>query len=48
MLYEVITGRRGIPFYAIFGPMVPEGRALPELLSADELRDALISAKESE
>ncbi len=41
-------GRRGIPFYAIFGPMVPEGRALPELLSADELRDALISAKESE
>ena len=34
-------GRYGIPFNAVYGPAVPEGRALPELLTPDEVATAL-------
>lgn len=34
-------GRYGIPFNAVYGPAVPEGRALPELLTPDAVAAAL-------
>ena len=34
-------GRYGIPFNAVYGPALPEGRALPELLTPDEVAAAL-------
>ncbi|TVR83243.1 MAG: hypothetical protein EA405_05140 [Rhodospirillales bacterium] len=34
-------GRYGIPFDAVFGPAVPDGEALPELLTVETVRDAL-------
>jgi suppressor for copper-sensitivity B len=34
-------GRYGIPFNAVYGPAVPEGRALPELLTPDTVASAL-------
>jgi suppressor for copper-sensitivity B len=34
-------GRYGIPFNAVYGPAVPHGRALPELLTPDEVASAL-------
>lgn len=37
-------GRFGIPFNAVYGPGAPEGIALPELLSAEAVLDALDKA----
>jgi suppressor for copper-sensitivity B len=37
-------GRYGIPFNAVYGPGAPAGLALPEILTADEVRDALLRA----
>ena len=34
-------GRYGIPFDAVYGPAMPDGEALPELLSVDSVIDAL-------
>jgi suppressor for copper-sensitivity B len=34
-------GRFGIPFNAVYGPALPRGRALPELLTPDEVVSAL-------
>ena len=34
-------GRYGIPFDAVYGPAMPDGEALPELLSVDSVMDAL-------
>jgi len=34
-------GRYGIPFDAVYGPGLPQGEALPELLSDDSVLDAL-------
>ncbi|MEE8189505.1 MAG: thioredoxin family protein, partial [Kiloniellales bacterium] len=34
-------GRYGIPFDAVYGPAMPDGQALPELLSADSVIEAL-------
>ncbi len=34
-------GRYGIPFYAVYGPGAPEGRALPEIVTADAVLAAL-------
>jgi suppressor for copper-sensitivity B len=34
-------GRYGIPFNAVYGPTVPQGRALPELLTPDAVASAL-------
>ncbi len=34
-------GRYGIPFNAVYGPALPEGRALPELLTPDAVASAL-------
>ncbi len=34
-------GRYGIPFNAVYGPAVPEGHALPELLTPDAVATAL-------
>jgi suppressor for copper-sensitivity B len=38
-------GRYGIPFDAVYGPALPQGEALPELLSADAVTGALARAK---
>lgn len=37
-------GRFGIPFNAVFGPSAPQGILLPEILSSDEVLDALKTA----
>ncbi len=37
-------GRYGIPFYAVFGPAMPQGEALPEILTAGTVLDALAKA----
>ena len=42
--YLAAQGRHGIPFNAVHGPGAPEGIVLPELLSADALRDAVAAA----
>ena len=34
-------GRFGIPFNVVYGPAAPEGIALPELLTAQSVEDAL-------
>lgn len=43
--YLASFGRYGIPFNAVYGPKAPAGIALPELLSADEVVDALRRAE---
>ena len=43
--YLASFGRYGIPFNAVYGPGAPEGIALPELLTADAVRDALTAAQ---
>jgi suppressor for copper-sensitivity B len=37
-------GRYGIPFNAVYGPLAPNGIALPELLTADALKQAIEQA----
>jgi suppressor for copper-sensitivity B len=37
-------GRYGIPFDAVYGPALPQGEALPELLSTDAVTGALARA----
>jgi suppressor for copper-sensitivity B len=39
--YLARFGRYGIPFDAVYGPGLPEGEALPELLTADIVKAAL-------
>jgi suppressor for copper-sensitivity B len=39
-------GRYGIPFDAVYGPALPQGEALPELLSTDAVTAALARAKD--
>jgi suppressor for copper-sensitivity B len=39
-------GRYGIPFDAVYGPALPHGEALPELLSAEIVEAALARASE--
>jgi suppressor for copper-sensitivity B len=41
-------GRYGIPFDAVYGPGIPEGEALPELLSTEVVTDALARAARAE
>jgi suppressor for copper-sensitivity B len=38
-------GRFGIPFNAVYGPKAPEGIALPELPSTEDVLNALRAAK---
>jgi len=38
-------GRYGIPFNAVYGPALPDGEALGELLSVDEVLEALTRAR---
>ncbi|HEX4111468.1 MAG TPA: protein-disulfide reductase DsbD domain-containing protein [Stellaceae bacterium] len=38
-------GRYGIPFNAVYGPAVPQGRALPELLTPGEVATALDASR---
>lgn len=42
--YLASFGRYGIPFNAVYGPGVPDGIALPELLSEQSVLDALARA----
>jgi suppressor for copper-sensitivity B len=42
--YLASFGRYGIPFNAVYGPAAPDGIALPELLSAAAVRDAIEQA----
>jgi suppressor for copper-sensitivity B len=42
--YLARFGRYGIPFNAVYGPAAPHGIALPELLTADAVLDALDAA----
>lgn len=37
-------GRYGIPFYAVYGPATPEGQNLPEILTQNEVLEALQKA----
>jgi suppressor for copper-sensitivity B len=37
-------GRYGIPFNAVYGPALPQGRALPEILTPDRVLQALAEA----
>ncbi|MCH7635422.1 MAG: thioredoxin family protein, partial [Proteobacteria bacterium] len=37
-------GRYGIPFDAVYGPGLPDGLALPELLTTDAVRKAMARA----
>jgi suppressor for copper-sensitivity B len=43
--YLASFGRYGIPFDAVYGPALPEGEALPELLTAGAVLDALDRAQ---
>lgn len=43
--YLASFGRYGIPFNAVYGPGAPDGIALPELLSADDVMAAIDKAK---
>ncbi len=43
--YLASFGRYGIPFNAVYGPHAPDGIALPELLTADAVLQALDQAK---
>jgi suppressor for copper-sensitivity B len=43
--YLAEFGRYGIPFNAVYGPALPGGRPLPELLSEDAVLSALNAAK---
>jgi len=43
--YLAEFGRYGIPFNAVYGPAEPAGLALPELLTADAVLEALARAK---
>jgi len=42
--YLASFGRYGIPFNAVYGPGAPQGVALPELLTPDAVRTALVEA----
>lgn len=42
--YLASFGRYGIPFNIVYGPSVPEGIALPEILTTDTVIDALNTA----
>ena len=42
--YLARFGRYGIPFDAVYGPGLPDGQALPELLTRDAVLDALEKA----
>ncbi|MEO5335781.1 MAG: thioredoxin family protein [Magnetospirillum sp. WYHS-4] len=44
--YLARFGRYGIPFNAVYGPGLPEGLALPELLTRDKVLEALARAAE--
>ena len=39
-------GRYGIPFNAVYGPALPDGKALPELLTPDAVENAVREARE--
>jgi len=39
--YLARFGRYGIPFDAVYGPGIPQGEALPELLSSETVLSAL-------
>jgi suppressor for copper-sensitivity B len=39
--YLASFGRYGIPFNAVYGPAAPQGIALPELLSAEAVMEAI-------
>jgi suppressor for copper-sensitivity B len=43
--YLASFGRYGIPFYAVYGPSVPQGIALPELVTADTIQQAIAKAR---
>lgn len=43
--YLAKFGRYGIPFNVVYGPSAPEGLALPELLSAEAVTQAMTKAK---
>ena len=45
--YLATFGRYGIPFNAVYGPGLPGGLALPELLSHDTVTQALDKASAS-
>lgn len=45
--YLASFGRYGIPFDAVYGPGLPDGEALPELLSGEIVIDALRRAAET-
>lgn len=38
-------GKYGVPFYAVFGPGVPDGMPLPEVLTTQIVKDAIESAR---
>jgi suppressor for copper-sensitivity B len=44
--YLASFGRYGIPFYAVYGPRAPGGTALPEVLSAGLVLDAIKAASD--
>jgi suppressor for copper-sensitivity B len=43
--YLATFGRYGIPFDAVYGPAMPDGEALPELLTPETLMSALDRAR---
>ncbi|WP_445680585.1 protein-disulfide reductase DsbD family protein [Radicibacter daui] len=43
--YLASFGRYGIPFYAVYGPSAPQGIALPELVTAETIQQALAKAR---
>ena len=43
--YLASFGRYGIPFNAVYGPGLPEGEALPELLTAERVMEVLERAR---
>ena len=43
--YLASFGRYGIPFNAVYGPGLPQGEALPELLTAERVMDAIERAR---
>ena len=43
--YLATFGRYGIPFTAVYGPGLPNGEALPELLTSSAVSDAIAKAR---
>jgi suppressor for copper-sensitivity B len=43
--YLASFGRYGIPFYAVYGPSAPQGIALPELVTAQTIQQAIAKAR---